>query len=290
MRMTKFLTALCIGLLVAGFSARAEEILVKGSDTLLNLVQRLAEAYSAANPDATVSVTGGGSGVGISAIINGECDIANASRSIKSKEVYDAKSNGVNPREFAIAIDGLCIVVNADSPVDQLTVEQVGAIFRGQIKNWSEVGGPNRKISLYGRQPSSGTYVYMRDEVMKGEYGAGMRQMNGNAQIIEALKSDKSGIGYVGVGYARSAEGVSVVKVAADEGGEYVSPLDDEKVNAGLYPITRALFQYTDGRPRGEARSLIEFELSEAGQKIVEEEGFFPVSTDYQKQNESNLK
>jgi phosphate transport system substrate-binding protein len=288
--MTKFLTALCIGLLVAGFSARAEEILVKGSDTLLNLVQRLAEAYSAANPDATVSVTGGGSGVGISAIINGECDIANASRSIKSKEVYDAKSNGVNPREFAIAIDGLCIVVNADSPVDQLTVEQVGAIFRGQIKNWSEVGGPNRKISLYGRQPSSGTYVYMRDEVMKGEYGAGMRQMNGNAQIIEALKSDKSGIGYVGVGYARSAEGVSVVKVAADEGGEYVSPLDDEKVNAGLYPITRALFQYTDGRPRGEARSLIEFELSEAGQKIVEEEGFFPVSTDYQKQNESNLK
>jgi phosphate transport system substrate-binding protein len=277
------------GLLLVG-AAVGGEVTVKGSDTMLNLVQRMAEKFGNAQSDATVSVTGGGSGVGINAIVNSECDIANASRSITSKETYDARSNGVNPVEFAIAIDGLSFVVSAENSVSQLTVEQVGAIYRGDVKNWSEVGGPNRKITLYGRQPSSGTFIYMRDEVMKGDYDAGMRQMNGNAQIIEGVKGDKSGIGYVGAGYARSAEGVNVIKVARTEGDEYVSPLDADKVNAGEYPVTRALFQYTSGRPTGAAKSFIEFELGTEGQKIVEEEGFFPVTAEYQEQNNANLR
>lgn len=287
--MKRLVCSLLIGTFCLAGVVAAGEVMVKGSDTMLNLVQRLAEAFSAAQSDATVSVTGGGSGVGINAIINGECDIANASRSITSKEVSDARSNGVNPTEFAIAIDGLSIVVNPDNSTNQLTVDQVGAIYRGEIRNWKEVGGADKKITLYGRQPSSGTYVYLRDEVMKGEYASGMLQMNGNSQIIEAVKGDKSAIGYVGAGYAKSAEGVSVVSVAREEGGDYVSPLDAEKVNSGDYPITRALFQYTSGKPRGSAKAFIEFELSPDGQKIVEDEGFFPTTESYRNANEGHL-
>lgn len=275
------------GMLLAGF-ALAGEVMVKGSDTLLNLVQRLAEQFSAVVPDVTVSVTGGGSGVGINAIINGECDIADASREIKSKEVYTAREAGVNPVQIAIAIDGLSVIVNEGNPVSELTLEQIGAIYRGEIKNWSEVGGPSRKITLYGRQPSSGTFVFFRDVVVKGEYATAMRQMNGNSQIVEAVKSDETGIGYVGVGYLRDATGVSAVAVR-NEDGEFVSPLDAEQVNAGKYPLTRPLLQYTNGSPKGDARRFIEFELSGAGQQVVKEEGFFPVTADYIEQNESAL-
>lgn len=275
------------GMLLAGF-ALAGEVMVKGSDTLLNLVQRLAEQFGTVAPDVTVSVTGGGSGVGINAIINGECDIADASREIKSKEVYAAREAGVNPVQIAIAIDGLSVVVNEGNPVSRLTPEQIGAIYRGEVKNWSEVGGPSRKITLYGRQPSSGTFVFFRDVVVKGEYATAMRQMNGNSQIVEAVKSDETGIGYVGVGYLRDATGVSAVAVR-NEDGEFVSPLDTEQVNAGKYPLTRPLLQYTNGSPKGDARRFIEFELSEAGQQVVEQEGFFPVTADYIEQNGSAL-
>jgi phosphate transport system substrate-binding protein len=287
--MKKLICTLLAGAFCLTGVVAAGEVMVKGSDTMLNLVQRLAEAFGAAQSDATVSVTGGGSGVGINAIINGECDIADASRSITSKEISDARSSGVNPTEFAVAIDGLSLIVNAGNSVNQLTVDQVGAIYRGEIRNWKEIGGADKKITLYGRQPSSGTYVYLRDEVMKGDYAPGMLQMNGNSQIIEAVKGDKSAIGYVGAGYAKSAEGVSVVSIAREEGGEYVSPLDDEKVNGGDYPITRALFQYTNGRPGGSTKAFIEFELSPDGQQIVQEEGFFPVTESYRNANQGHL-
>ncbi len=285
----KRIFAAAVAVCALGALATAGEVLVKGSDTLLNLVQRLAEEFSAVQPDITVSVTGGGSGVGINAITNGEVDIADASRLIKSKEMYSAKENGVNPVQVVIAIDGLSVIVNDASTVDKLTVEQIGAIYRGEVKNWKEVGGPNKPITLYGRQPSSGTFVFFRDEVVKGEYATAMRQMNGNAQICEAVKADETGIGYVGVGYLRDATGVKAVAVRGAEGGDYVSPVDDEAVNAGRYPLTRPLNQYTDGKPKGEARAFIEFELSEAGQAVVVEEGFFPVTADYRASNEAAL-
>lgn len=275
---------------LAGLAATlvAGEVLVKGSDTMLNLTQRLAEAFSAAQPDVSVSITGGGSGVGINAITNGECDIANSSREIKSKEISTARANGVNPVGIVIAIDGLSVIVSEKNPVEKLTLEQIGAIFRGEIKNWNQVGGPNKKISLYGRQPSSGTFVFFRDAVVKGEYSAAMRQMNGNAQIIEALKTDEGGVGYVGIGYLREATDVKPVSVRNDK-GEYVSPLNENKVNAGLYPLTRPLFQYTPGKPKGKARKFIEFELGPKGQEIVKQEGFFPVTSDYQESNKAAL-
>ncbi|MFO7650516.1 MAG: PstS family phosphate ABC transporter substrate-binding protein [bacterium] len=267
----------------------AGEVLVKGSDTMLNLTQRFAEAFGAVKPDVSVSITGGGSGVGINAISNDEVDIANASRGIKSKEISTCRANGVNPVEIAIAIDGLSVIANGSNPVEKLTIDQLAKIYRGTVKNWNELGGPNRKITLYGRQPSSGTFVFFRDEVVKAEYSASMRQMNGNAQIIEGVKADLGGIGYVGLGYIKGIEGIKPVKLSRD-GKTYVSPLDEELVKSGKYPLTRPLFQYTNGKPRGDARAFIEYELSPAGQKIVEEEGFLPVTQDWVEKNAARMK
>jgi phosphate transport system substrate-binding protein len=277
---TLALTAAFAGTLVAG------EVMVKGSDTMLNLVQTLAEQFAAASPDVTVSVAGGGSGVGINAISNAECDIANSSRSIKSKEISTARSNGVSPVEYAVAIDGICVITNPDNQVKQLTVGQLGRIYRGEVTNWSAVGGPKLTITLYGRQPNSGTFVYFRDEVVKGEYAPSMRQMNGNAQIAEGVKADKGGLGYVGVGYARS--GVNVVQLSKN-GTDFFSPFDEKAVEAGAYPLARPLFQYTNGKAKGDARAFIEFETGPAGQKLVEEEGFYPLTPALKDKNAANL-
>jgi len=219
--------------------------------------------------------------------MSSETDIADASRSIKSKEITTARSNGVNPTEYVIAIDGVCIIVNASNSVEKLTLDQFSQLYQGKIANWSQVGGPNKKVSLYGRQPSSGTFVYVRDEAVKAEYSASMRQMNGNAQIVEAVKGDEGGIGYVGVGYARE-QGIKVLKLSKD-GNNYYSPLDKSAVDAGTYPLARPLFQYTNGKAKGDARAFIQFELSEAGQKIVSDQGFYPVTEGYQARNEANL-
>jgi phosphate transport system substrate-binding protein len=285
--MKKLLTTIVVlAALVTAVAAR--EVMVKGSDTMLNLVQNLAEAFASANPDVTVSVTGGGSGVGISAVVNRQTDIGDASRAIASKEISGARANGVNPTEYAIAIDGVCIIVNASNSVEKLTVEQLGQLYQGKIANWSTVGGPNKKVSLYGRQPSSGTFVYVRDEAVKAEYAASMRQMNGNAQIVEAVKTDEGGVGYVGVGYARE-EGIKVLSLSKD-GAKYYSPLDKAAVDAGTYPLARPLFQYTNGKANGDAKAFIEFEVGPDGQKIVSDQGFYPLTQGYQDRNNANLK
>lgn len=265
------------------------EIIIKGSDTMLNLTQRLGEAFSAVRPDVTVSVTGGGSGVGINAIINREVDIANASRGIKSKEISSARANGVNPVEIVIALDGLSVIVNSKNPVNKLTLQQIGAIYRGEITNWNQLGGPNKKIVLYGRQPNSGTFVFFREEVVKGECAPIMRQMNGNSQIVEGVKADEGGIGYVGLGYIRNIEGIKPVAIARKAGESYVSPTDEADVKSGKYPLTRPLYHYLNGKPKGVVRDFILFELSPEGQKIVEEEGFVPVSENYIQRNNQVL-
>jgi len=267
----------------------AGEIIVKGSDTMLNLVQRLAEGFAAVRGDVTVSVAGGGSGVGITAITNREVDIANASRAIKSKEISAARAQGVNPVEIVIALDGLAVIVNSKNPVKNLTVQQIGAIYRGEIKNWNEVGGLNKKIVLYGRQPNSGTFVFFREEVVKGEYASYMRQMNGNAQIVDAVKNDEGGIGYVGLGYIRNVEGIRPLAVAKSSQDQYISPLNEADVKSGAYPLTRPLYQYTNGKPKGQVLDFIRFELSPEGQKIVEEEGFVAVTQPYIEKNSKIL-
>jgi len=283
----KRFTATLLAVTLSIGSMVAREVMVKGSDTMLNLTQRLAEAFSAASPDVTVSVAGGGSGVGINAVVNGEVEIGNSSRSIKSKEISSARSNGVNPVEYAIAVDGLCVITNPKNPVKQLTVAQLGDIYRGKVKNWSEVGGAKKAISLYGRQPNSGTFVFFREMAVKAEYAQSMRQMNGNSQIVEGVKADQGGIGYVGVGYVKDG-GINVIELSSD-GTSYSSPLDKSAVDNGTYPLARPLFQYTNGKAKGDAKAFIEFELSPAGQKIVEEEGFFPLNKSLVEKNQGNL-
>jgi len=266
-----------------------EMIQVKGSDTLINLVQRLAETYMEKKPEKVVAVTGGGSGTGIAALINRKCDIANASRLMKDKEIAQAQESGVNPKRIVVAIDGLSVITNIKNRVNKLTVDEVGKIFRGEVTNWKELGGDDISITLYGRQSNSGTYEFLRDVALKGDYSPQMRRMNGSAQIVEAVKQDISGIGYVGVGYVKNENGVNVVNIATRAGTEYVSPLDLNDVKSGKYPITRPLNQYIDGVPKGDTLDFILFELSEEGQKVVEEEGFFSLPDEYREFNNRSL-
>lgn len=285
--MIRFVRIATAALFLAGM-VQAGELLIKGSDTMVNVAQRLAEGFMAVRPDVTVSVAGGGSGVGINALINGECEIANASRDMRAREDSTARSKGIDPRAVVIGIDGLSVVVHEKNPVRRLTMEQLGAIYRGEIRNWNQVGGPNRRISLYGRQPTSGTFVLYRDVAVKGEYAQEMRQMTGNAAIVEGVKSDQGGIGYVGVGYLSQATGIEVVSLRGSD-GNYYSPFDAEAVYDGRYALSRGLNQYVDGRPAGVTRAFFVFALSEAGQKIVEGEGFYPIGGKYRDHNAAML-
>ena len=277
-----FILSFSLIFMVSMHNVSAENMLqIKGSDTLINLVQRLSEVYMEKNKGKVIAVTGGGSGTGIAALINGKCDIANASRLMEDKEVDQATGRGVDPKRVVIAMDGLSVITNAKNPVTKLTMDEIGKIFRGEITNWKEVGGKDMHITLYGRQSNSGTFVFFREVVLKGDYSDKMNRMNGNSQIVESIKQDLSGIGYVGVGYVKDASGITVMEVAPVAGSEYASPINPDDVKSGKYPIARPLNQYINGIPKGPVRDFIAFELSEEGQKIVEEEGFFLVPSEY---------
>ncbi|MDI6845199.1 MAG: phosphate ABC transporter substrate-binding protein [Candidatus Saccharicenans sp.] len=283
-------------LLPTTVSAQKKMIQIKGSDTMVNLVQILAEEYMSKKPGTAIAVLGGGSGTGITALINGTCDVANHSREWKDRELDLAYEKGVRPRIFAIAVDALSIIVNDKNAVETLTMEQVGAIFRGEIKNWKAVGGPEMKISLYGRQSNSGTYAFLQEHVLNNKnYSPDVKEMNGNAQIIEAVTQDAAGIGYVGVGYlydkkGEVRKGIKVLKIKKDENAPAYSPLDKEAVYSARYAISRPLYQSTNGKPSPAVADFIRFVLSPEGQSIVEKEGFFKVGKDLMEQNEKNLR
>jgi len=271
-----------------------EDIEIKGSDTLLQLVSNSAEAYSEVNPTARISVTGGGSGGGIAALINGKIDIADASRPIKEKELKQAEERGIKPWEFIIARDMLSVTVNENNPISKLTVEQVSSIYKGEITNWKEVGGKDQKITLYGRQSTSGTYVFFMEEIVKGDYSAKMRNMEGNQAILDAVKQDQTGIGYVGIGYivdekGNQVSGIKIIKIAKDEDSVYVSPLEESKHSE--YPLSRPLFQYLAKKPVKDSPiyNFLIFELSNEGQQIVKKSGFVPITADDMKYNEELL-
>ncbi len=268
---------------------------VKGSDTMVNLVQRLAEVYMEKHPSASIAVTGGGSGTGIAALINGKLDIADSSRKIKAKEIDRARARGIEPVGFVIAMDGLSVITHSSNPLESLTVEQVGRIFRGEITNWNQIGGPDMPISLYGRQSNSGTFVYFRDHILKADYSSRMKRMNGNAQIVEAVRRDHGGIGYVGVGYVKdqstgqAVEGIRPLIISREKGAPGVSPLDAAAVESGEYPIARPLYQYSNGKPTGAAGDFIRWETGQEGQKVAVEMGFFPIAAEYREQNNLNM-
>jgi phosphate transport system substrate-binding protein len=296
-RMRLLIGFLVLGLLAGGgIAAQQKMIQIKGSDTLVNLVQILAEEYMAKNPSTALAVLGGGSGTGITAIINQTCDIADHSREWKQSELDQAKEKGIQPRFFIIAVDGVSIVVNEKNTITKLSMPEVGAIYRGEIKNWNAVGGPNKAVSLYGRQSNSGTYVFMQEHVLGNKnYSTDMKEMNGNAQIIEGVIQDEGGIGYVGVGYlfdkdGKVRKGIKVLNISKEVGGKAFSPLDKAAVDSGDYPVSRPLFQATNGKPSGSVADFIRFETSDAGQKIVAREGFFTIGPKHKEQNEKNLR
>jgi phosphate transport system substrate-binding protein len=294
------IAALAIAGLVSAFAmaapAQKKMIQIKGSDTLVNLVQILAEEYMAKNPGPAISVLGGGSGTGITGLINQTCDIADHSRPWKQSEIDQAWEKGVRPRFFIVAVDGVSIIVNEKNPIDKMTMADVGALYRGDIKNWKDVGGPNTPVSLYGRQSNSGTYVFMQEHVLGNKnYSQDMKEMNGNAQIIEGVLQDEAGIGYVGVGYlfdkdGNVRKGLKVLNISKTAGGPAYSPLDKAAVDSGDYPVSRPLFQATNGKPGPEIAAFITWETSPEGQAIVAREGFFTIGGPAKAQNEKNLK
>jgi phosphate transport system substrate-binding protein len=259
--------------LLASPAVVAGNLTVKGSDTMVILVQRWAEEYMKKNPGAKLQVTGGGSGVGIAALINGTTEIASSSRPIKDAESEKLRARyNTPPTELAVAKDGVAFYVHASNPISSLTEEQLRSIYLGDITHWKQVGGPDAKIVLYSRENSSGTYVFVKDNLLKGEdYAANAQTLPGTAAVVNAVSREKFGIGYGGAAYAK---GIKELKVKV--GAEEIAPTA-EAVKSGKYPLSRNLFFYLRNKPGGEAKAFIDYALSPEGQALVTKVGYYPV-------------
>ena len=276
----KTIRLILAGLVMAGAcmlmaAGGKKTITVKGSDTMVILAQRWAEEYMNKHPDIVVQVTGGGSGVGLSALINGTTDIANSSRPIKNSEVDKLKQRfNALSYETKAAKDGVTLYLNESNQVSELSIDQIKAIYLGEITNWKDVGGEDAKIILYGRENSSGTYVYFRDNVLGGkDYSPTMQSLPGTAAVVNAVSKDKLGIGYGGAAYAKGVKMLKVKKDAATPGYEPTT----ETIKNNSYPVTRYLYMYTRSKPTGEVKDFIDWTLSDEGQSIVVKVGYFPV-------------
>lgn len=266
-------------------SGSGAAIQIQGSDTMVNLAQAWAEAYSGVEKGANIEVGGGGSGVGIAALINGTIDIATASRDMKAEEKTKAKTaSGKDAKEITVGYDCLAIYVHKDNPLNEITLEQLAKIFAedGNITKWSDLGVDvpgceSSEIIRVSRQSSSGTYEFFREHVLnKKDFKLGSRDMNGSKEVVELVGSTPCAIGYSGMGYA--TDHVKKLKVAS-KGGQGVEPTVETAQNK-TYPIARPLYLYTLGEPEGEARKFLSWVLSESGQKIVKETGYVPVPAD----------
>jgi phosphate transport system substrate-binding protein len=258
--------AAVLGMFIMGTPALAETLTIKGSTTVLPIAQACAEAYMDAHSDITISVQGGGSGVGIASLLDGTCDIADASRSIKEKEIGQAKEAGVEPVEHVVARDAIAVVVHPSNPLKGLTREQIKSIYTGKISNWSEVGGEDKKIVILSRDSASGTFEAFNKLALDKEKVRPDALLQASNQAIAVSVSKTPGaIGYIGLGYV--SDDVKVLTV--DE-------IEPTKATAlsGDYPLSRPLYMYTNGVPEGAVKDFIDFVLSEVGQDLVEENGF----------------
>lgn len=248
------------------YGVDTKKVIIEGSTTVLPIAQACAETYMRQNQEVDITVRGGGSGVGIASFIDGTCDIADSSRSIKPEEVEKALSNHRDPTAHVVAMDGIVIIVNSASPVSALSKKQVKDIYTGKISNWSELGGSNQKIVALSRDSSSGTFEAFGTLVLDGQRVRPDALMQASNQAIASTVARTPGaIGYVGLGYVSTE-----VKALEIDG---VMPSKDT-VLTNKYPITRPLFMYTNGKPVGSVRDFMDFVMSLEGQKIVDEQGF----------------
>ena len=255
---------------------RARPVTIKGSDTMVILAQKWAEVYMQSNPGKIVQVTGGGSGTGIAALINGTTMIAQASRPMKESEKEEAQQeNGKPVEEHAVAKDGVTIFLNNANPVETLSRQQIKDIYTGAVTDWSQVGGEAGAIVLYGRESSSGTYVFFKEHVLENaDFAPQTQTLPGTAAVSDAISKDPKGIGYGGFAYGG---GIKHVKVASSPDSPGVAP-SEETVRDGSYPLSRDLYWYMLTPPSPEAAEILQWVLSPAGQAVVKEVGYFPVS------------
>ena len=255
--------------------AQNTSITIKGSDTMVLLGQRWAEVYMKKNPGARIQVTGGGSGTGIAALINGTTDICEASRPMKDKEKEDAKAKrGSVVKEIPVAVDGVAIYLNSANPIKELSFDQIKGIYTGKITNWKDVGGKDGKIISYSRENNSGTYAYFKEHVLaNGDFHPSIQTLPGTSAVTNAVSKDPKSIGYGGIAYAK---GIHQAMVKKDDSTPAVEP-SMENVLSGKYPISRYLYWYTAGEPAGEMKKLVDWVLGPEGQKLVQEVGYYPL-------------
>lgn len=266
------LTTLIAATMLTGQSG---SVTVKGSDTLLILNQRWAEAFSKTNPNISVNVTGGGSSIGIRAFINRVADVCASSRKMKASEIGNARSNRAIANEIPVALDGLAILVHANNPVKSLTMDEVRRIYIGQIKNWSEVGGNNQPIVVFSRDSNSGTYGFFQEKVLRNQnWGPQVRFMPSTSEEVREVARTEGGIAYGGVAYFVNKRNTKMVPIAPAKGAEAIPP-SEEMVRSKKYPIWRYLYYYTNGKPTGATKAYIDFCLSAEGQRIVEQVGYY---------------
>src|ERR1700678_154312 len=259
----------------AGGAPESSMLRLKGSGTMLILGQRWAEAYMKANAGATIQVTGGGSGTGIAALINGTTDICESSRPMKDKERDDVQAKrGAPAVETKVALDALAVYVNASNPLTEIAIPALRGVYLGDTKSWKAIGGPDHAIVLYGRENNSGTYGYFKEHVLENkDFAAAVQTLAGTSAVVSAVKGDPFGIGYGGIAYL---EGIRALKVKKDDASPAVAP-SLQTAQDGSYPIARVLYFYTAGEATGLGKRFIEWVKSAAGQGVIEQVGYYPL-------------
>lgn len=251
---------------------------MKGSDTEVNLAVNLAEKYTEINPDFSIAISGGGSGLGITSLLNGQADIANSSRPLSDEEIQQFKDKNIEVKTVVFAEDATAFIVHKDLPLEEIDLETLGKILNGEIKNWSEITDLDLPINIYGRQSSSGTHSFVKKK-LKIEFTNAAKEMTGNAQIIEGVKADKTGIGYVGAGYVahdpNANTAIKILKIKADANATAYSPIDAATINNSLYFFQRPLYQFVLAQSWEKVKPFIDFEKSAKGKKMIEEHGYY---------------
>ena len=285
MKKSNYVMTVLLGLLLFSDcgkkSDQSNTLQIKGSDTMVNLGQAWAEAYMKQFPGASIAVTGGGSGTGVTALVNNTCDIAEVSREMKDSEIKLAESKGITPKKIVVALDGIAVFVHPANEISELTIDQLADIFTGKIKNWKEVGGRDAKIVLLSREVNSGTHVYFKEHVLrhgksdsKEEFTPEALMLSSSQAIADEVSQNHDALGYYGMGYITEKE--KALKIAKERNSPAVAPTM-ENVVSNAYPISRPLLMYTKGEPHGLVKNFIDYALSPAGQEIVKQLDFVPV-------------